>query len=273
MSGRFDRQSFLGADSEELLAGLRVAIVGYGGGGSHFGQQLAHIGVGEILVFDDDIVEETNLNRLVGGVSADVAAITPKVTVADRVISGVNPAARVRQFGCKWSEAAEELAGAHVVLGAVDSFAERLNLERFCRRFLLPYIDIGMDVIQRSEGYEIVGQVILSSPEHQCLRCMGLINDAVLEKEERARQYGDAGSKPQVIWPNGVLASTAVGLLIQLITPWQPLPAAAVHLEYNGNTSTLQPAPRLAYMLEHGHGCSHYPRDEVGDALFGAPLF
>jgi hypothetical protein len=269
MSARYDRQSFLGADSEKVLAGLRVAVVGFGGGGSHLGQQLAHVGVGEVLVFDDDVVEDTNLNRLIGALASDVEAGTGKTAVAERLIGGVNPEARVRSFPVRWSQAMESLAEAHVVLGAVDSFAERVNLERFCRRHLIPYIDIGMDVIQRGDRFEIVGQVALSSPSCPCIQCMGIVAPGVLEQEERARQYGEAGSKPQVVWPNGTLASTAIGLLMQLVTSWHDDVQESVHLEYNGNKHTLSPAPRLRLILERELPCPHYRDDEVGDALFG----
>jgi hypothetical protein len=57
-----------------------------------------------------------------------------------------------------------------------------------------------------------------------CLRCMGIICDDVLERE----RYGAAGGRPQVVWPNGMLASAAVGIAVQLLTPWcEPTGAAA----------------------------------------------
>ena len=43
---RLDRQSFLGADSADVLDECRAATVGLGGGGSHVNQQLAHLGLG-----------------------------------------------------------------------------------------------------------------------------------------------------------------------------------------------------------------------------------
>ena len=60
------RQSFLGANSEEAFSKCHAAIIGLGGGGSHIAQQLAHLGVGNFVLFDPDHVEKTNLNRLVG---------------------------------------------------------------------------------------------------------------------------------------------------------------------------------------------------------------
>ena len=67
-----DRQSFLGSTSEQHLSGLTVGILGLGGGGSHVVQQLAHLGVGGYVIADPDLIDETNLNRLVGGTRADV---------------------------------------------------------------------------------------------------------------------------------------------------------------------------------------------------------
>lgn len=272
MSERHSRQSFLGHCSEEILQGRRVAIVGYGGGGSHIGQQLAHIGFGEVTVIDGDAIEESNLNRLVGGTSEDVMVGARKVDIAYRVIKAVRPATVVERVASDWAEASALMREAHIVMGAVDSFAGRVQLEAFCRRHLMPYIDIGMDVAGEPPDFRIFGQVVLSSPGRPCLRCMGVVTERMLEQEERARQYGEAGSKPQVIWPNGVLASTAVGLLMQLVTPWHARPVESAHLEYDGNSHTLRHAPRLKVILERAIPCTHYLAHEVGDPFFGTAL-
>jgi tRNA A37 threonylcarbamoyladenosine dehydratase len=95
MNPRLASQSFLGPDSDAILADLEVGVVGLGGGGSHVVQQLAHLGVGKLVPVDDDIVEEKNLNRLVGGTAEDVKAKRAKTEIAERVIKGVNPNAKV----------------------------------------------------------------------------------------------------------------------------------------------------------------------------------
>ena len=86
MVDRLLRQSFLGSDSDATLWRLRVAIVGLGGGGSHIAQQLAHVGVGKFVLIDPDVVEDSNLNRLVGAGARDAIKHTPKVQVLKRVI-------------------------------------------------------------------------------------------------------------------------------------------------------------------------------------------
>src|SRR6266849_8531402 len=50
------------------------------------------------------------------------------------------------------------------------------------------------------------GQVIMSSPDGPCMRCMGFLTGEKLAAE--AALYGNAGARPQVVWHNGVLAST-----------------------------------------------------------------
>ena len=52
--------------------GVRVGVVGAGGTGSAVIEQLARLGVGELVIFDDDTIDETNLTRIHGATVADV---------------------------------------------------------------------------------------------------------------------------------------------------------------------------------------------------------
>ena len=291
---RLDRQSFLGPESDTILEAATVGIVGLGGGGSHIVQQAAHMGIGGYVNVDPQEIDETNTNRLVGGTLADVyqrpgrAGVVrglvhrlnrlvrgtldhidcepSKVGIAERLIRGLSPQARVVSVCDKWQASTDHLKSSDVIVGAVDSFTERDELERFARRYLVPYIDIGMDVhdLVRKEGFLVSGQVILSSPGGPCLRCCGLITDERLEQE--ANRYGAAGWRPQVVWANGVLASTATGLLTQILTPWYPQPPTFVYLEYDGNKGTVSRSARMEAL--RGSACPHHPPGETGDPTF-----
>jgi molybdopterin-synthase adenylyltransferase len=265
MNERFSRQSFLGKASDEIFANFRACIIGLGGGGSHIAQQLAHIGVGRFLIYDADRVEDSNLNRLVGAVAKDVVGKTLKTTVAHRLIEDVNPSARIVSIPKQWQEDALPIRSCDIVFGCVDSYSAREQIERTCRRYLTPYIDIGMDVTGSATGHVISGQVILSMPGELCMRCLGFINDDLLAEE--AAQYGAAGTRPQVIWPNGVLASIAVGTFVQLVTPWHSDHHPVIYLEYDGNTQTVLPSNRLKYVV--GKRCQHFstPTD-LGDPFW-----
>jgi len=260
-----DRQSFLGPDSDQVLQNLTVGLVGLGGGNSHVVQQLAHLGVGGFVLCDDDVISESNLNRLVGGTLEDVREARPKTEIAKRVVLSVNPKARIACHQAKWQEVAEHLRACDIIIGGVDRIIAKSELESFCRRFLIPYIDMGMDVHCLGDASEflVAGQVVLSSPGTPCLRCLGVITDSALSDE--AAQYGDAGGKPQVVWPNGILASTAVGLLVQLFTPWHGKPVRSAYYAYDANEGTTIVPDRFRRV---GKICGHYPTEALGDPRF-----
>ena len=160
----------------------------------------------------------------------------------------------------RWQEYPEPLRGCDLIFGCVDGFSERRELESCARRHLVPLIDIGMDVhIVGDEPPRMGGQVILSIAGGPCMLCLNFLNTRVLSEE--AERYGDAGARPQVVWPNGVLASTAVGIAIDLLTGWTRS-LHAVYMLYDGNDGTITPHPRLKYL--GNEDCTHYPPDQVG---------
>jgi molybdopterin/thiamine biosynthesis adenylyltransferase len=262
---QLDRQSFLGKDSDRRLAATRVGLVGLGGGGSHVAQQFAHLGVGRYVLIDPDHIEESNLNRLVGGTVDDALRSESKTAIAARLIRGIIPAAEIVEHTLRWQGALGDLKGCDLIVGGLDSVVAKDELDRFCRRFLIPYIDMGMDVHRLpSNDFLIAGQVALVLPGSPCLRCMGIVTDGAMQEE--AAKYGAAGGKPQVVWPNGLLASAAVGLAIQLICPWHGKAPYGALLEYDGNKQSLQPSKSFPHLQTAG--CTHQHTDEVGDALF-----
>jgi molybdopterin-synthase adenylyltransferase len=263
MEYRFSRQSFLGADASRIFRECTIAIVGLGGGGSHIAQQLAHLGMCNFLLYDGDKAESVNMNRLIGASAEDVRRGAFKVDIAERSITGVNPDAKVQCHACVWQEAAESIRGADVILSCVDSYAARQDLEATARRYLVPLIDVGMDVFFVDSKPHIAGQVILSLPNGPCMRCLGFLNDENLERE--AEQYGAAGGRPQVVWTNGVLASLAVGIVVNLLTGWNDSAGNGEYLHLDGNSNKVWRSPRLDYAPKL---CPHFPEEFVGEPAF-----
>lgn len=261
---RYSRQSFLGPESQQIIESVRVGVVGLGGGGSHCVQQLTHIGFRKTRGFDADVVDETNLNRLVGALAHDVGRETSKVESAERLVRGLLPDADVVMYRGRWQDAPELLRGCDIVIGCVDSFAARRELEVACRRYLIPYVDIGMDVsLVEGEPPRMAGQVILSMPTEPCLFCLGFLTEERLAHE--AAQYGAAGGRPQVVWPNGVLASTAIGVVMDLVTGWTRQQSRVVYLSYDGNTGEVKPHVRLRHL--QACCCPHYRAAGQGDPV------
>lgn len=267
MRNRYSRQSFLGSDSEEIFQQACIGIVGLGGGGSHIVQQTAHIGFQNYRLFDFDKVDDSNLNRMVGAREEDFKKGTLKTKVAERMIRGLSPKATIKSFNSKWQDVPDELKSCDIVFGCVDGFSERDQLEAATRRFLIPYIDIGLDVHNtKNEPPRMMGQIILSMPGHSCMKCMGFLTETKLQVE--AAKYGDAGERPQVVWGNGLLASTAVGIAVDLLTDWTKSLRKPIFLSYDANVPFLMEDQRLTYIL--GKPCSHYPLEEIGRPRFKA---
>lgn len=269
MKGRHIRQSFLGGSSENIIASAKIGIIGLCGGGSHIAQQAAHIGFRNILACDFDHVEDHNLTRMIGSTPQDAAQAEKKTAVIERLVKSIMPTSPIKVIDQPWQERELDFRDRDVIVGCVDSLAVRADIERFCRRYLISYIDVGMDVYEVTDGFAIAGQVITSLPHGPCMRCLGYLTDERLA-EEQAR-YGAAGDRPQVVWPNGVLASIAIGQLMALLTPWNSRVKPQFMIEYDGNAPLAEPSRRLGFITETS--CAHFDAaGAIGDPFFKANL-
>ena len=263
---RYDRQSFLGPDSQRIIESAKVGIVGLGGGGSHVTQQLAHIGFQRIVLCDNDRIDSTNLNRLIGATLRDVPRMKHKTAVASRLFKQLQPDAEIDDRPLVWEDKRDALRDCDIIFGCMDSFSGRRDLEAFCRSVMIPVVDIGMRVDRPVDGGlpNIFGQAILSMPGEPCMHCLQVLTAGNLAEE--AQGYG-AGRQPQVVWPNGVLAATGVGYAVQLLTGW----AAGIsgyRVDYRGNQLTLAESNLAAELKRSAVRCKHYPLSKSGDPIW-----
>lgn len=216
-----------GGLGQNRFARARIAVVGAGGTGSHVATQLAHLGVGSAMLVDPDHVETTNLSRLIGSSPADVGRL--KVDVLAEAMQRISPKLDVD----KWSESVldlnpHHLAGADVIVCATDGHGSRALLTELAQQYLVPVVDLGVDVIPMAGGVQAGGQVRVLRPGHGCLHCAGMLDPALVREEylsdtERAREAargylrGVQAPAPAVIALNGVLASLAVLEVCQLV--------------------------------------------------------
>ncbi len=245
---RLGRQTVaIGPLSDAQLANTKVAIVGVSGGGSHVLQQLAHQGVGTLIPVDDQVVDETNLGRLVGATEADVDTAR-KVDLALRVATGIDSSINVVRVPGRFpsSAAIDALKDADIVVACLDRFDAREGINAFCRRYLIPLVDVGMAIVSAEEHLaKADGQVIVSLPGRPCLRCW-FLTDPLLARERRERPPGydqnpDAVGDPQVVSMNGVLASEACNCVLDLITGYSGGRRGARVWQYEGRSGELVP--------------------------------
>ena len=96
------------------------------------------------------------------------------------------------------------------------------------------------------------------------MRCMGFLTEEKLAEE--AARYGNAGARPQVVWPNGVLASTAVGLAVDIVTGWTRRALPHAYLVYDGNQGTVKESMTLRNLQITA--CPHFSDGDIGDPVF-----
>ena len=214
---------------------------------------------------DPKPIKDRNINRLIGATEKDVTAKAPKVDIAERLIKSIRSTAVVQKHMTTWQQNPDALKRCDIIFGCIDGFQQRRMLEVQARRYLIPYIDIGMDVYpaQGGEPPRMVGQIILSMPGESCMRCLNFPNEAALASD--AENYGSAGINPQVVWPNGILTSTAVGIAVDLLTGWTKRPKECVYFSYDGNAMIVAPHPKFE---RRNLTCKHFPLDEVGNPKF-----
>lgn len=188
-------------DIHERLRELTVGLVGCGGLGSPFAEQLVRMGVGELILMDDDVLDtESNVRRLFGSTHADLGASVPlpKVDVVGRHLEMLGLGGRIRRVkgDVKTEAAFRHLLDADLVLGATDTHGSRAVINDLPSTYLLPLIDIGVRVGNRSDGSlaGLVAELRLITPERPCLWCRGAINaDAIraenLPPEEREKLH------------------------------------------------------------------------------------
>jgi molybdopterin-synthase adenylyltransferase len=217
-----DRQLLaFGAAGMTAIGTLTVGVVGVSGGGSHVCQQLIHAGVGQLIPVDPEVVDKTNLRRLVGAVASDIN-VTQKVEIPVRTARHVRPSVQVRPILDAFPSLTSltALRDADVIVGCVDGWDGRDDLNRFALAHRIPYVDIGA-VITPPTGrlpLRVSGQIVVVVPgDGPCLRCLRLVTDERVAKSRRQRQgYLDGTGEPQVVSINGTLASEAVTAVLTL---------------------------------------------------------
>ncbi|GFO65244.1 HesA/MoeB/ThiF family protein [Geomonas paludis] len=138
---RYQRnRNMIQVDEQLRLFQSRVAVIGCGGLGGYVLEELARLGVGQIIAVDPDIFEEHNLNRQI--LSSPALLGQPKAAVAAERLAQVNPAVTVtaiQDYFCL-DNGFELLAGAQVAVDALDSISYRLQLAEFCNQAGIPMV-------------------------------------------------------------------------------------------------------------------------------------
>lgn len=210
---------------QSRLAAATVAVIGVGGAGSTVADQLGHMGVGQIVICEADVLKDVNLSRQTGAGPSNVGAL--KAEVAAAAIRHANPSVGVVVIPERFPgvQSYVLLRDVDLIVSCVDSAAARHEINKFSRRFLIPVIDVGA-TIRRGEDDQlelIAGHTARILPDGACLECEGLTTPPLRENELDGHgvhyweRDDDAVGAPQVMSINGLLASLAVTEVLRLV--------------------------------------------------------
>ncbi len=229
----FSRQILaFGKQGQEEIGSVKVAIVGLGGIGSHIAQQLAYLGVQDLVIVDPDLVEETNLNRLVGATKNDVGK--PKTEIIARMISNITDNKtniEIFQNDLRDINVFDALKQVDFIFGCLDNDGPRLILNQLAHAYLIHYIDSATGIhVNHGKIEQAGGQVVVIHPDGPCLEsCTNSIDlkeafDNLTSKQEydNRKKLGYVSGadiiEPSVISLNGTIASLAVTEFKILVT-------------------------------------------------------
>jgi hypothetical protein len=243
-AGIFDRASVItGQGAMYRLSKFRIAVIGTSGTGSLMVELLSRAGAGEIVLFEFDVADETNLNRVLHLRQRDVVANTGK---ADRlreaiVETGLPTKVTVIHGGdIREATVADELRGCDLLVGCIDRDWPRLILCEVAHQFLIPYIDLGSEIgAVEAVVQSLDSRVSYFAPNRPCLLCAKVVREERIRLEgygeaERQRVVGMGYSQdiplraPAVMDLNMKAASTAMLWIRHLLQPFltTPLPHA-----------------------------------------------
>jgi adenylyltransferase/sulfurtransferase len=139
----FARQSALaeiGRSGLQRLQSAKIAVVGTGGVGSAAAYFLASLGLGQLTLIDQDIVEETNLHRLLGFDQGDLHR--PKAEVLSRKIDLSHPWTRTEAIveTLRIENCNELLDGGNLIVDGTDNPRTRYVLNKFSVENNTPYL-------------------------------------------------------------------------------------------------------------------------------------
>ena len=124
-------------------------------------------------------------------------------------------------------DAFEALKTADVIVGCLDNLHARADLQELSWRFLIPYVDVGVNIRAINDPepdgprVSIGGNVLTLIPGGFCMWCCGFLSKEKLEAElagPNRNYFENRAGEAQVVSLNGVAASRAVTEVLQLLT-------------------------------------------------------
>ena len=182
-------RTFWGEARHSDLTRLRVGVVGFGSVGSIVAEQLARVGVRELVIIEFDVVEQHNLDRLIHATESDARRRISKLSLARKWIPR---AATAQGFSLEAIDGSivepdtyPKALDCDVLFSCVDMNWPRQVLNHLSYTCAIPVVDGGVSIRLRSNG-ELQHAVVRTQTVglgRACLSCLRMYDAGRIQME------------------------------------------------------------------------------------------
>ena len=203
---RFDNSKDMNINEPDSLKNKKVLMIGAGALGNFMGLGLAMAGIGELIIFDKDVVEETNLNRQPFFYNSVGRSKVPALIRELRKINHKVKYTGIEEFIDLSYENFFRNNKIDLIVDCVDNDKARALLNYYSNKYKIPLIS--------SATAHNSGHVNVSVPgKTACLNCQREIDKYAVQGEQRAAQQAASciyAPQASVITSNIAIAGIAL---------------------------------------------------------------
>lgn len=222
---RYSRLRLIPWWDQERLKNATIMVVGAGAIGNELIKNLALLGIGRILIFDMDSIENTNLTRSVLYRAKDVGRYKAEVA-AERAME-INPDVKAKAF---ISNIIDDVGlgvfrRMNVVLGGLDNREARLAINQSCYKVDKPWIDGAIEALNGFARVFVPGK-------GACYECTMTETDWMLINKRKScalltHEQMAEGKIPTTPTSSSIIAGVQVQEMLKLLHSDRNLPTLA----------------------------------------------
>ena len=196
---------------QEILRTTPIAVIGCGGLGGTVIEQLVRAGFENLTIVDQDVFDQTNLNRQIRS-NTDTIGLSKVDTTTD-FVKKINPNININAYDLSLNEdnIAEVLKGNKIVIDAVDNVYTRVMISREAYNQNIPFVHAAVE--------KTMGQLSIFKPGLVTYEELFKLKSYNLSLSE-AKEYllSISKNKPQVIgFTPAIFASLEVSETVKYI--------------------------------------------------------
>ena len=128
----------IGKESQKKISQTKIAIIGCGSLGTRCAELLCRAGIGELMLFDKDVVEESNLQRQTLYTAADIAKAKAQTT--REKLSEINKDVKIHAKTISIDKKKINEISSDLIIDCTDNIETRLIMNAYCIRKKIPLI-------------------------------------------------------------------------------------------------------------------------------------